>query len=1503
MNSGRLLRRGWSAFRAVVICVLAALVGLPALLYVGLSLEPVQNKVRQIGADELSKILGAEVGISKVNIQPFSRLSVSGISLAIEGDTVARVDHVSAGFRLFHFLRSGELVIDYALLDGFDGRIWRDSVNSPLNIQPVIDHLRSDKPLEKKAFELKIDNVIIRNGNASYDVLSAPRKAPGVFDANHMALREFALNAFIPRISNDDYRVTLDHLSFVEQSGFNLTALRCEAELSNEAILLDGLTLELLNSRIGFEPLKLHLDSLNHISAAVATETLHVTTTPGSTIYPPDFAPFVPVLEHITRPLDIDLHVDASMNQIDLQRLELRDAAGGALALEARGHVHGLRNRDSLAFDLRQANLTFDGPEVAAVCAPFLPANRLTIMRKLEHVNARVLARGTADRASFDVNIGGSAGTVRAEGTAHRSGGGVAVKGTAEADGLRVGLLTGIGDLGSLRAKVDVDGVAGRNLSGTVRADINRIEYRNYAYTGLRADLTAKDRNHFEADVSLTDPNAILLAYIFYDTPEGDMPSIHGTATVSRLDFDALGLNHAYPGYRFGAKANVALTGNKADNMAGEVQIYDLTYYNDRREGIRLNRINISADPYAPIPEIRLTSPVVDATLQGTYSLASLADEAKAILHNSLPALVPAPGKSTGGDNIFTFNVDLKPSDEITSFFKLPVHVVYPANISGYVNTRRAVIDAIADIPYLRMGDKIVESTVASVALDTLNHRNRIYASTQFPTKKGDMVLSAVVDADRNDISTEVDWTILREIPINGRLDFGATLNSLKPLDATVAFHPGTINFGEDTWTIAPSTITFADNLIAVDKFELDASGQNIAIDGRLSTNPADSATVALTNISLLPIFENLNIDKALIGGRATGTFVAREVLSKVPILQCDNLHVDSIGYNRCTIGDADIFANWDNEKGGFFLDANIVGQADKHSHISGHIFPMTEALDIKFEADSVPVGFLKPFMEAFTSDISGYATGECRLFGTFKEIDLEGKVFADNVRIMVDFINVAYTATDTVYLTPGHIGLDNITIRDPEGHAAKLNGYVGHTFFKEPTFRFDITEAEDFLSFNGTPKQNPDWYGTIYGNGGASVSGAPGVVNINVNMATAPRSIFTFVLTDRLDAADYSFITFRDATPDSIKLATRKVDDTPEIVRQLRDRLNSGQDDEPSAYNMDFKVDINPSATLVLVMDPTAGDEIRATGQGNMRLAYHSVDNALNMWGTYTVEQGSYRFTLQDIIIKDFTIKEGSDIKFDGDPYNASLNLEAYYATNANLSDLDESFLQDKELNRTNVPVHALMKVTGDMRQPNIDFNLEFPTLTSDTYRKVRSIVSTEDMMNRQIIYLLALNRFYTPDYMNATKGSELFSVASSTIASQLSNMLGKLSDKWSIAPNLRSDRGDFSDVEVDVALSSRLLNNRLILNGNLGYRDKSLNTNQFIGDFDIEYLLNRKGSWRLKAYNRYNDQNYYLRSAQTTQGIGIMFRRDFDSFDSFLKSLRKKKKVEKDEKSEDKR
>jgi hypothetical protein len=402
-----------------------------------------------------------------------------------------------------------------------------------------------------------------------------------------------------------------------------------------------------------------------------------------------------------------------------------------------------------------------------------------------------------------------------------------------------------------------------------------------------------------------------------------------------------------------------------------------------------------------------------------------------------------------------------------------------------------------------------------------------------------------------------------------------------------------------------------------------------------------------------------------------------------------------------------------------------------------------------------------------------------------------------------------------------------------------------------------------------------------------------PGEVNIGATMVTSPKTDFTFVISDAEEALEYNFLTFRDRELASRLAGDQIATERPPLGSEELDMLMQAklrkiiEEDMATAYNMNFQVDITPEARMNLLMDPIGGDKITAYGTGHVNMLYGSGNDDLRMYGSYNLSRGDYNFTLQDIIIKNFSIRDGSTIAFHGDPYAAQLDISAIYQLNANLSDLDESFLNDKEISRTNVPVQAVLNVDGDIRQPGISFDLEFPTLTADVARKVHTIVSTDEMMNRQIIYLLALNRFYTPDYMaSTTKGNELMSVASSTISSQLSNLLGQLSDKFSVAPTLRTDAADFSDVEFDVALSSTLLNNRLLLNGNLGYRDKALNNNnQFIGDFDVEYLLNRGGNWRLKAYNHFNDRNLYIKTATTTQGIGIVFKHDFDDLMQILR------------------
>ncbi len=1500
-----MLQRIWKIFRAAASCVLLLAVLAPAALYLLLSAPAVQNGVRDIACRELSELLGVPVEVERVTISPFNRVAVKGVSVTDEsGDTILSVREISAGVELMRTLRLRRIMIDYALLDGATVAVKRPAPGEPSNIDPIIARLRSDKPRDKEgAFDLQISTVVVHDGQLSYDVLSLPEPEDGRFNAGHILVFDLSLNAYIPRLSNELYAVDLDHLSFVERSGFRLDKLECKARFGKKGARVSGLSVNLPGTRIAFEPLELPFDGFENLLASLKDNAVNVATKGTCTVSPGDFAPFVPLLGRVDVPLRFGLDADVSASMLDLHRLSLSEPESNAVSIAMSASAEGFdKGRDSISYNLHNLTALLSGPAIANVSGGILPPKAADICREIAVTGLNVKASGTPSAGHVELKADGTAGLIAFSGDYSGSG---AIEGTLDLDGLDVGLLSSNPQLGLVSA-----GVKGKfamrygRPDATVHADVSRLDFKGNTYSGisLRANMDGKD--YLEAWLDVDDALARISLEAEYDA-RAYMNYLNLAATFSDVDLYAMGFDKSHENYLLAGSVEASLEGRDIDSTGGYVSVKNLSWLNGDGTGLRLERFDVEAHPDALKPHIDIESDFLNGSVEGQYSFTGLVPEMKAIVARTFPSLLPGyeiadepeeTEESPSYANNFNFDLTLSRTESVADFFHLPVQAIYPASITGTVNTVDGTVSVLVDAPYLQQGDKIITNTNVFARADRELGSCHAYLTSEVPTKKGLMALACGLDGADDRIDTRLDWTIERAIPLNGTIDLAAILGRDEDgaLATRVEFHPGAINFGDDVWQILPSAIDYSKKEIAVEGFRLSAGRQNISIDGRVGPLESDSLSISLENISLLPIFETLEIDKALIGGRATGVFEARQVLSPEPFLLCERLHVDSIGYNRCTLGDADIVASWNNERKSFYLDADITEPGGLKSRIYGDIFPMGEALDINFDANHVKVGFLRPFMEAFASDIDGFATGHARLFGTFKEIDMTGDIFADNVKLKIDFTNTWYTATDTIHLDPGRIVIDNVTVRDVNGHTARLDGLVEHTFFKEPVFTFNISDARDFLSFNGTPKQNPDWYGTIYGNGRASIKGRPGVVDINVDMSTAAGSTFTFVLSDRLDADDYTFISFRDVTPPSPRDSITDLDDTPEAVREYQARMNTLNTDAPSAYNMDIHVDITPQARMTLVMDPVGGDEIKASGSGSLRLVYKSLDNELNMWGSYTLDHGNYNFTLQDIIIKDFTIKEGSTINFNGDPYGAEAKIDAFYSLNANLSDLDESFLQDKELNRTNVPVHALMQVSGDIRQPEIHFDLEFPTLTQDTYRKVKSIVSTEDMMNRQIIYLLALNRFYTPDYMaSTTKGNELFSVASSTISSQLGSMLGKLSENWSIAPNLRSDRGDFSDVEVDVALSSRLLNNRLLFNGNLGYRDKSLNSNQFIGDFDIEYLLNKRGSWRLKAYNRYNDRNFYVRTAQTTQGVGIMFKRDFDSFFSFL-GRRKKKTVE---------
>lgn len=1500
------MKKSYKIIRALLLTVILLGITIPAVLYVALSLPSVQRSISSVAERELSTLLNARVKIGTLTVSPFNRLllrDVTVIDAVNHADTLVSVERLGAGVNLYEFAAHRKVIINYAELIGLDGRVSRDSLGSPLNIQPIIDALSSKDPSRKPAsFEFSVNTILIRNSAVSYDVDSMPRAGEGVLDPNHLRVYDLNADISLPLMRNDDFGIDIKRLSVKEQSGLSVDNLKGQFHIAASDLSVSGLSVALPRSLLSFSDMRLPLDGFASLKNRLLSETFDFKVKKGSYFTPADISPVVPVLGLFDKPVQLDIDLSGCAADMEVRRL-IAFTDDRSMFLNVKGTIENAAAPDSMTFNFPKIELRVDCSRFARAL-PLAPA----VANVIERVGVSELEASVSGslldialKAAFE-SAPGRVG-IEAEMKRRSPSSAMTIDGAVEMGDIDLNVLLPDRQLGVLTADADVTATLSDKLqlaTASGKVSVGKLTFKGHSYRDI--DLIANiDKKDFDAVIDIADPDANMrLSARGVADAGSEAIDLHGDIYSIRLD--RLGLSDRYPGYSLSTSIDASVSGSKLENADGIVTVSNIAFTDSTDTGIYMRNLTLYTRGSMFPQQIDLRSDIVDATVSGSYTISTLPGVMKHILLSSLPVLDTEDAQPSVGRHImkavhpvapndFTFDITLKPEDSYARFLNLPVNVLAPVTINGAVSETDRSMRLAVDAPYLSQKTKLIENTSVIATIDGNDDRSMLYLTTQYPTKSGGMTIAVSNSAAADRIDTDISWVIDRQAAYKGNVLLSTSLrrNDDNELLTNVRINPGTLTFNDTTWTINRADVAISNRRVEIEGINVHRADQFVKIDGVASDDPDDEIVLDILNLNLDYVFESLGIDKVMIGGDATGRFFASGLFSPEPHLDTPGLSVKNIGYNHVTFGDAVVKSHWDADRRAIALGAVIDQTNGCRSLIDGAIFPLNDSLDLRFDANRINVAFMKPYMEAFTSSITGLASGRARLWGNFKYIDMEGDIYGEDVKLKIDFTNTSYTTTDTVHLRQGLIELRNLTVRDDFGNTGQLDGWVRHKFFKEPTFDFTLTHARNLLCYDETSRQNPDWYGRVFGNGGAHISGGPGIVDIDVNISTAANSNFTFVLSNQEEASDYSFITFRDRGGGDVVEEDEFADDTPGIVQHLKALLNRREETAASEYVINLVVDITPDVLITLVMDPVGGDRIRSHGSGNIAIKYMSTDNSLFMNGKYVLDRGNYNFTLQDIILKDFTINAGSSISFTGDPFDARLDIQAVYALTANLSDLDESFLQDKDLNRTNVPVHALLNVTGSIQQPDITFDINFPTLTQDVYRKVKSIISTDDMMNRQIIYLLALNRFYTPDYMSTTKGNVLMSVASSTISSQLSNILGQLSDNWNIAPNFRSDHEDFSDVEVDLALSSNLLNNRLLFNGNFGYRDKALNNNQFIGDFDLEYLLNKSGSVRLKAYNRYNDQNYYVRTANTTQGVGVMFKRNFDNIFSFMRKFRK--------------
>ena len=1005
---------------------------------------------------------------------------------------------------------------------------------------------------------------------------------------------------------------------------------------------------------------------------------------------------------------------------------------------------------------------------------------------------------------------------------------------------------------------------------------IASVDYSRYRYENITLDGEYK-QGGFNGKVALDDPNGSI--YLNGDVNVSSrIPTFNFQAIINKLRPHDLNLTSKYPDTEFSLKLRANFTGGSVDEMIGEINVDSLEFMSPEKQYF-MNNMNIRASKQNNENQLRLTSEFLTASVEGKFQYHTLPASILNIMRKYVPSLILPPKKPIETHNNFQFDIHIYNTDILSTIFDIPLTVYTHSTLKGYFNDPLQRLRVEGYFPRLQYKNNFIESGMILCENPSDHIRARVRLTNL--KKKGAVNLSLDAQAKDDNISTTLDWGNSAAVTYSGQLaavaKFLRTEGEKPLLKAMVEVKPTDIILNDTLWQIHPSQVVVDSGKVDVNNFYFSHQDRYVRINGRLSDNPQDSVKVDLKDINMGYVFDIASIsDDVNFEGDATGTAYASGVFKK-PVMNT-RLFIKNFSLNQGRLGDLNIYGEWDNENRGIRLDASIKDISTTPSRVTGIIHPLKpeSGLDLNIEANELNLKFLEHYMKSIANDIKGRATGKVHFYGKFKGLNLDGAVMT-NASMNFDILNTHFAIKDTILLAPTGLTFNNIHISDMEGHSGRMNGYLHFQHFKNLNYRFEI-QANNMLVMNTKESTDMPFYGTVYGTGNALLTGnAIQGLDVNVAMTTNRNSIFTYINGSVASATSNQFIKFVDKTP------RRTIQDSIQIIsyyEQLQQKRQEAEEEQKTDIRLNILVDATPDATMKIIMDPVAGDYISGKGTGNIRTEFYNKGD-VKMFGSYQINQGVYKFSLQEVIRKDFVIKNGSTITFNGAPLDANLDIQASYTVNsASLNDLipEES---SSIIQQPNVKVNCIMNLSGILVRPTIKLGIELPNERDEVQTLVRNYISTEEQMNMQILYLLGIGKFYTEDARNNQNSNVMSSVLSSTLSGQLNNALSQVfeTNNWNIGTNLSTGDKGWTDMEVEGILSGQLLNNRLLINGNFGYRDNPMANTNFVGDFEAEWLINRSGDIRLKAYNETNDR-YYTKTNLTTQGVGIMYKKDFNKW-----------------------
>lgn len=1371
------------------------------------------------------------------------------------------------------------------------GYIHQDTAGV-FNFQFVIDAFKKKDDTEKSKWMADIESVGFKDCSVSFHKDSV-NATPFKFNPKFLDVDSINGHIYVRELSKDSINVKLHKLSFTEASGVNLSDLSTTIAANRHGLRFLHFTTSMPDSKVAFKNAEVSYSDIN--SKNFFHDYLLNLELEPSNVNLYDLRAFVPAFRKLNDDISLYGSVSGPIDNLKVRNLLVKN--GNGLVLDGDVDLAGLPKIKDAYVRAKFRQVVVDADHVRHFGSAFI--NRDVYLppafEKMGFVSYVGDIEGSLASISADGAIGSGPGSIElnvdidnpnSDFSKYSIDGELNTKNFHLAEILPT---TGLGNttLG-LVVNLKRDPNAVHKFSVNADGVVDSLEYRGYTYHGitLNGDFGPKG---FTGELQIDDPNAQFnLSGNVHLTQK--KPEFHFTANAKRICLSPLNLTKNKDNSCLSFDIVADFQGKTFDELEGSFSLDNFLYQRPSSKDLMVNNVSLNV---TPAKNGRKTatfySDFINGNISGQYQLAGLVANTKKILRQYVPAVISSAVEKQSGNN-FTFDFKINNTEVLTDVFKLPVAMVAEGSLKGYFNDVNGKFRMRLEAPMLRMGKNTLQDVLV-LCENPKDEAKLVARGTMMPYKRrrNPYYFSVNANAKSDSISSRINFSNSVDETYSGELSVLTVLNSLtkEGLSADFFVRPTEFILKDSVWNVHESTVKLRPGMLNVRNFLVEHGDQELRINGISTRDMNDSIGVYLHDIRLGYISNMINNDRITFNGTTNGNVYVKRLFNK-PYMYT-NLKVDSVFMNSYQLASKLVVAGeFDTRDREIFFDADLTSHVSgAKSPIIGSILFNRDSMSIEGDLKDIDLRFIRTYVGGVMADFTGFATGKVRAFGHFGDIGLEGDPVASNVHFGVEFLNTEYFVDkEVVHMKHNSFEMRNGKAHDALSGTALVNAKVTHHGFQDMKFNVNV-QCNNILALNTTEADNETFYGKAFGDGNIHIYGVPGSVNFEMkDLKTRENTVVTIPIGGTNDVENSDFITF--VNDEERQTASEKKRNRRERIKQIQAEKNL-----KSRIKLDMQLSCTPDAQIQLIMDPRAGDIIRTRGNGVIHMTYDSQTSDFGMLGTYEVTKGDYLFTVQSIISRKFSILPGSQLHFTGSPYSAGLNVQAKYSLNASLSNI---LADDPTYSKiSNANVDCLLYLTGNIQRPIIKFGLELPNSDEEVKRKLASIVNTEETLNRNVASLLALGHFYTMDKSSgqsgATGNSELSSVGFSTLSSEIGSLLSRINNDVNVGLNYNpGSEATATGQEFEVALSTQFLNDRLLVNGNFGYRENNMTTldepagNSGIIDFDIEYKLNPSGKFRTKAFNRSDNSYFRQNSNGTTQGVGLIYREDFDTYSEWM-------------------